>query len=461
MRPKKIERKSMVEQNQHVDKTRVVIVGGGFGGLAAAKALAGVDAHIVLLDKRNYTLFQPLLYQIATAALSPGSIAAPIRDVVAKQKNARAYMGEVTDLDLKEQTITVESTKLQYDYLILATGVETNYFGNDWSKDAPGLKTIEEAIDIRNRFLLAFEQAEVELDLKAQRAALTFAIVGAGPTGVELAGAMAEMARNTLRKDFHNIDTGSARILLIDAGSRILQSFHENLSKQATNDLEELGVEILLNTQVVDVDTESIVVEKDGKREKIDAHNIIWAAGVKPSFIAERTGASLNRGKIPVDADLSLEGYQNVFAIGDLAHYEDPKMNQAVPGVAQGAIQMGKFVGKFLAKEIKAKKHKKPIPPRPTFHYFNKGSMAIIGRFKAVAEISQLRFGGAFAFLLWAFIHILFLVGFRRKLVTFAEWIWMYFLHDRGVRLITHDDATLKVIRPQEDPRLSERIHKY
>jgi NADH dehydrogenase len=439
-------------------RPRVVIVGGGFGGLAAAKALDGVDADVVLFDKHNHHLFQPLLYQVATAALSPANIASPIRRIFRHQANCNVLMGEVTDVDVEAETVTVGGEHYSYDYLILAAGAVTNYFGNDaWARNAPGMKTVDEAIDVRCRYLLAFEQAEIETDPEARRAALTFAIVGAGPTGVEMAGAMAEIARETLRRDFRRLDTRAVRVILIDALDRVLATFPPELSDRGRRDLEGLGVELMLATRVVGVDERGLTVERPDGSERIDANNVIWAAGVRAAPVGARLGVETDRnGRAIVGDDLTIPGAGNVFVVGDLAHRIDPKSGQPVPGVAQGAIQMGRFAGRTVAAEVRARQGGKP-PTRGVFVYKDKGSMATIGRNKAVAEIGGLRFGGIAAWLAWALIHVLFLIGFHRRFIVLAEWIWMYFFYTRGVRLITGEDRVPKPVRPPPDPRLSGR----
>jgi NADH dehydrogenase len=439
-------------------KPRVVIVGGGFAGVAAARALRKAEANVVLIDKHNHHLFQPLLYQVASAALHPGTIAAPIRAVVSGQKNCRVLMNEVESIDLDAHQVMLGGEPYTYDYLLLAAGLETNYFGNDaWKKHAPGLKTIDEATDVRARFLLAFEQAEFEQDKAAKRAALTFAIVGAGPTGVEMAGALAEIAEN-VQRDFRSIDTRTARIIVLDFADRVLGSFPEDLSDRAQRDLEGLGVEVILNTRVTDVDEKGLTAETPDGTIRIDANNVFWAAGVKAAPITETLGVELDRaGRVVVENDLSIPGHPNVFVAGDLATIVDPNTGKPVPGVAQGALQGGSFVGKTIAKEIKAHRRGEPPPERSSFVYKDKGSMAIIGRNRAVAQIGSLHFGGYFAFLLWALIHILFLVDFRRKLVVFVEWAWLYFTGGRGARLITGDDRMPKVIKPPPDFRIRSR----
>jgi NADH dehydrogenase len=429
---------------------RVVIVGGGFGGLAAARALRRATAHVTLLDRKNHHLFQPLLYQVATAALSPANIAAPIRKIVAGHGNCDVVMAEVTDVDNAAATVTALGRRYAYDFLVLAAGVRTNYFGNDgWAAHAPGLKTIDEAIRVRSRFLLAFEQAELEEDPAARTAALTFALVGAGPTGVELAGAIAEISRHTLRSDFRHFDTDTVRILLIDVADRVLPSFDPKLSARAHSDLEALGVEVMTGTRVVDVGEGNLTVERHRGTERIDANNVIWAAGVAAVPLAAALGADTDAvGRIAVGDDLAIPGHPNIFVIGDLAHRVDPRTDAPVPGVAQGALQMGHFVGRTIAVEIAARQRGRATPPRGVFVYRNKGAIATIGRNRAVADVKGWKFGGRFAFIVWGLIHIYFLIDFRHRLLTLAEWIWMYFFYERGVRLITGDDAVLQKANP-------------
>jgi NADH dehydrogenase len=439
-------------------KPRVVIIGGGFAGVAAARALRKADANVVIIDKHNHHLFQPLLYQVATAALHPGTIAAPIRSVVSGQKNCRVLMNEVESIDLENQNVMLSGEPYSYDYLVIAAGLETNYFGHEeWKRYAPGLKTIDEATDVRARFLLAFEQAEFEQDKAAKRAALTFAIVGAGPTGVEMAGALAEIAES-VRRDFRSIDTRTARIILLDFADRVLMSFPEELSDRAQRDLEGLGVEVILKTRVTGVDAKGLTAETPDGTIRIDANNVFWAAGVKGSRLTQTLGVELDHsGRVIVEGDLSIPSHPDAFVAGDLSHAIDPTTHKPVPGVAQGALQGGAFVGRTIAQELRAIAHGQPCPPRQPFVYKDKGSMAIIGRNRAVAQIGKLHFGGYFAFLLWALIHILFLVDFRRKLVVFVEWVWLYFTGGRGARLITGDDRMPKVIKPPPDFRIGAR----
>ena len=435
---------------------RVVIVGGGFAGVAAARALYRAQADVYVIDKHNHHLFQPLLYQVATAALHPGTIAAPIRSLFRKQANVSVFMTEVDNIDVDAQIIMLGGESYAYDYLVLATGFETNYFGNDtWEKDAPGLKTIDEAVDVRARFLLAFEQAEVEEDKAAKRAALTFAIIGAGPTGVEMAGALAEIA-DAMRKDFRWFDAKSVRIILFDFADRVLTSFHPDLSERAQRDLEALGIEVVIRTRVTDIDEKGLTAGTPEEPMRIDANNVIWAAGVKGSRLGETLGVELDHsGRVIVGEDLAIPGHPNVFVAGDLAHRIDAKTDQSVPAIAQGAIQGGTFVGETIAAEISALCKGRPAPERKAFQYKDRGMMAIIGRNRAIAQIGRFRFGGYFAFMLWALIHILFLIDFRRKMVVFIEWVWLYFTGGRGARLITGDDRMPKVIKPPLDSRLT------
>ena len=440
-----------------VERPRVIVVGGGFGGLTAAKSLARASAEVLLFDRLNYHLFQPLLYQVATAALSPANIAAPIRNVLRKNRNCHVVMAEVSGIDVAESTVTAGGERYRFDYLVLAAGAVTNYFGHDeWADVAPGLKTIDEATEIRSRALLAFEQAEIEADFEARRAALTFAIVGAGATGVEMAGALAEISRMTLRRDFREIDTADVRVILIDAVDRVLPGFHSRLSERASSDLRDMGVELMLETRVVAVGSDALIVERRGGTERIGASNIIWAAGVRASPLAGALGVeTLGGGRVRVGDDLTVPGHPNVFAIGDLAHRIDPRTGVMVPGVAQAAIQMGRFAGRTITAEARAAARRVPPPHRGVFVYRDKGTMAIIGRNRAVAEIGSLRFGGMLAWLSWALIHVFSLIGFRRRTQVMLEWAWGYLTFGSSARLITGRDRLPKPVRPPPDPRLA------
>ncbi len=432
----------------------IVIVGGGFGGVAAARALRRAEADVVVLDKHNHHLFQPLLYQVASAALHPGTIAAPIRSILQKQENCTVLLHEVTGIDLGAQKIMVGGESYTYDYLILAAGLDTYYHGHDeWKQFAPGLKSIEEATDIRARFLLAFEQAEIEQDEAAKRAALTFVIAGAGPTGVELAGALAEVA-SAIRDDFRSIDTKTARIVLLDMADRVLPTFPPELSLRAQDDLEGMEVEVLLGSRVTAVDEKGLSADTPMGPLRIDTNNVIWAAGVYGSPLGGMVGAELDAmGRVIVRDDLSVPDHPNAFVVGDLAHRISTKTGKPVPPVAQGALQGGKFVGKTIAAEIRALQKSLPTPPREPFAYQDRGLMAIIGRNRAVAQIGKLRIAGYSAFLLWALIHILFLIDFRRKLIVFVEWVTLYFWGARGARLITGPGRLPKIVKPPPDTR--------
>lgn len=428
-------------------RSRVVIVGGGFGGLSAAKALRKAAVEIVLIDRRNHHLFQPLLYQVATASLSPADIASPIRKVLNRQPNVQVLMGEVKAVDPERRRLTLAEGELEYDYLILATGATHAYFGHDeWAPLAPGLKTIEDALEIRRRFLIGFEAAEAERDPEARRAHLTFVVVGGGPTGVELAGAMAEIARREIPCDFRAIDTTTTRVILIEGQSRILSTFPEELSRAAQRQLEQLGVEVMLNSMVTHVDEGGVQV---GDR-RIDAACVLWAAGVLASSLGSSLGAETDRaGRVLVRDDLSLPGHPEVFVIGDLAAARNPTTGQPVPGLAPAAMQMGNYAARVIAAEVAARNAGKPAPPRAPFVYVDKGNLATIGRNRAVAVLGRLRFSGFIAWVLWAVVHILFLVSFRNRLAVMFSWAWTYLFHDRGARLITGDSRIkLRALRP-------------
>jgi len=438
-------------------RPRVVIVGGGFGGLTAAQALKHAPADVLLIDRRNHHLFQPLLYQVATAALSPADIAAPIRKVLRRQRNAEVLLAEVTGINTAARTVSVGSHAISYHYLILAAGATHSYFSNpEWEQHAPGLKTIEDATEIRRRFLLAFESAEVEGDAEARRAALTFVIVGGGPTGVELAGAIAEIARSVIPMDFRRVDTRTARVVLVEALPRILPAMPEKCSADAKKQLEELGVEVLLNTRVTRVD-ESGVVAGDRGELILAARNVFWAAGVKASPLGAMLGAECDRaGRVVVQPDLSVPQHPNVFVVGDMAAAKDPRSGSLVPCVAQGAMQGGGHVASIIAAEIVAKRAgRTEAAARPAFHYVDKGNMATIGRYRAVADIGGQRLRGLIAWIIWSTIHVLFLINFRSRLAVMFSWIWTYLFFDRGARLIT-GRSELTVVRPSIDSSAEE-----
>ena len=418
---------------------RVVIVGGGFGGLYAAKSLDQSLFNVTLIDKRNFHLFQPLLYQVATGGLSPADIASPLRVVLSGQKNTTVMLDEVTNIDPENCRVTLRSAELPYDTLIIATGVSHHYFGNDhWSDYAPGLKTIEDALNIRQRIFLAFEAAERESDPVKRQAWLTFVIIGGGPTGVELAGALAELAYHTLREDFRHIDTAETRVILLEGLDRVLPPYPENLSTKAKADLEHLGVTVKTSTMVTHIEDHTVTTKQGDRLESIESRTILWAAGVKASplgqVIAERTGAELDRaGRVMVNPDLSLPQYTNLFVIGDLAHYAHQTGNP-LPGIGAVAMQQGSYVARYL----KAQQVGQTLQP---FTYSDAGNLAVIGRNKAVADLKFTQLSGFPAWFIWIFVHIFYLVEFDNKLVVITQWIWTYLTRNQGARLITGRDV--------------------
>jgi len=408
---------------------RVVIVGGGFGGLEAAKKLVCENVHLTVIDRTNYHLFQPLLYQVATAALSPADIAAPIRAVLQKCKNAEVMLAEVQSVDVNTRVVHAGDLNVQYDYLILATGARHSYFGHpEWERLAPGLKSLEDAVEIRRRILLAFEYAEKISDPAARAAAMTFVIIGGGPTGVEMAGAIAEIARHTLARDFRHIDPSSARVVLIEGESQVLATFPEDLRTSAMKQLQDLGVEIRTGVRATDL-TEAGLRVGD---EFIPCRVKIWAAGNTASFIGKSLGVPVDRvGRVIVQDDLTIPGHPEVQVIGDLANFTG-KDGKSLPGVSPVAMQQGRHAARNIMNMIEGRK-----PQR--FWYFDKGSMATIGRNKAVADLRLLHLSGLPAWVAWAFVHILFLVGFRNRVVLLVQWAWAYFTFNKGARLITRN----------------------
>ena len=418
---------------------RVVILGGGFGGLYATKALKKAPVQVILLDRRNFHLFQPLLYQVATGSLSPGEIASPLRSVLRRQKNTQVLLGEATDLDAdRRRVILDDGSDIEYDSLIIATGSADSYFGHDaWRQEAPGLKSIEEATKIRHNILYAFEAAEREHDPEKQREWLTFVIVGAGPTGVEVAGALAEIAHDTLRHDFRSIHPQDARIFLLEGGPRLLPSYPDDLSAKAKAALIKLRVTPQTGVFVTDIDDGGVTVKTSTGNDRIAARTVIWAAGVKPSPFAEvlehRAGALRDkRGHILVNGDCSLPGHPEIFVIGDLAHFE--QAGKPLPGVAQVAMQQGAYVAKLIG----ARTRGRTLPP---FHYHDKGSLAVIGRASAVAQIGSLHMSGLLAWLTWLFVHLMYLVEFSNRVLVFIQWGFLYLTFSRGARLITGPDS--------------------
>ena len=407
---------------------RVVIIGGGFGGLEAAKALGKVDVRVTLLDRNNHHLFQPLLYQVATAALSPADIAEPLRHILRKQENAEVILGEAERIDVHRKKVVLTDGELDYDFLIVAAGARHSYFGHEeWEKFAPGLKSLDDALEIRRRMLLAFEIAERTEDDEERRAAMTFVVVGAGPTGVEMAGAIAEIARVTLVKDFRHIDPAQARVVLLDFAPRVLQMLDPELSESARRQLFDIGVEVRPLTLVEKVCAEGVQI-KGG--EKIAARTIVWAAGNAASPLGESLGVPLDKqGRVIVREDLSIPGHREVFVIGDQAHFA-PGGGTPLPGLSPLAMQQGRHAARNIRALLAGGWSDK-------FEYFDKGTMATIGRNRAVADAGFMRFSGLLAWLAWLFVHIIFLVGFRNKLLVFINWTIAYVTYGRGARLIT------------------------
>ncbi len=408
---------------------QVVIVGAGFGGLNAAQALASAPVHITVIDRNNYHTFQPLLYQVATAGLSPGEIASPIRSILRSHKNIEVLLGEVVSFDLERRLVETPGANIPYDYLIVAAGAAHSYFGHDdWEEFAPGLKTIEDALEIRRRVLLAFELAERQAAAGATKTPVNFVVIGGGPTGVELAGTLAEISRHALAHEFRSIDPARTHILLIEAGPRILPAYAEDLSRSAVEQLNHLGVEVRTSAAVTNVEAGSVHVGET----RLPATVILWAAGVAASPLGKKLGVAVDRaGRVPVQPDLSLPNHPELFVIGDLASLKD-EHGKMLPGVAPVAIQQGRYVAKLIRKELE-----NPRAVRPAFHYWDKGSLATIGRAAAVAEFGKIHISGFVAWLSWLFVHILFLIGFRNRLLVFIQWAWSYVTYERGARLIT------------------------
>jgi len=413
-------------------KKRVLVVGGGFAGLKCVTGLADSHVAVTIIDQHNYHLFQPLLYQVATAALSPADIASPIRHILRKQQNVKVGLAKLTGVDLKEKVAHFPNGKVSYDYLVLATGARDFYFGNNWSNLAPGLKTIDNALEIRRRVLQAYEAAEWEADEAARRAKLTFVVVGGGPTGVEMAGALKEIAAQTIPQDFRNIDTTTAQVVLVEAGSRLLEAMPKKLGRKAKESLEGMGVQVRLNSFVTDIRDGAVCIGD----EQLPAENIIWAAGVRGSRIGESLEAETDKtGRIIVNADLSLPGHPDVFVVGDLACAKDRKSGLPVPGVAPAAVQMGGFVADIIHRECTAVTG--ISARREPFCYTDKGSMATIGRNRAVAYLKGYSFSGIPAWLLWGVVHLIPLVGFRTRLSVVMSWFFSYLSLSKNARLIT------------------------
>ena len=409
------------------DVPHVVIVGGGFAGLNAARKLRRAPVRVTLVDRRNHHVFQPLLYQVATAALNPADIAAPIRSVLSKQANADVLLADVVAVDLPGKRLVLADGELRWDYLIIATGATHSYFGHDeWATHAPGLKTLEDAIDIRRRVLLAYEAAEREPELERRREWMTFVVVGAGPTGVEMAGALSEIARDTLKRDFRHIEPQLARVILIEGEPRVLPPYPPALSESAQRQLEKLGVEVQLSKRVTGIDARGVSIGA----ERIPARTVVWAAGVAASPLARSLGVPLDRaGRVPVGPHLEVPGASDCWVIGDLAAVEQD--GKHVPGVAPAAIQEGKYIAGLIERRVTQK------PPPPPFRYNDKGSLATIGRASAVADLGKLKLSGFLAWLAWGLIHVAFLIGFRNRFLVMFQWTWQYLTFQRGARLIT------------------------
>jgi NADH dehydrogenase len=408
----------------------VVIIGGGFGGLFAAKALRNAPVSVTLVDRRNHHVFQPLLYQVATAGLSPGDIASPIRWILRRQRNLQVLLAEARAIDVARKTVVVDLGDLSYDYVIVAPGATHAYFGRDeWAETAPGLKTLDDALRIRREVLMAFERAERTTDEALRRGLLTFAVVGGGPTGVELAGALSEIARHALKHDFRSIDPASARIVLIEGGPSILTAFPPALQEAARRSLEDLGIELRLDTMVTNIEPGVVWMG----HERLEASTVLWAAGVAASPLGRTLGVPVDRaGRVPVERDLTIPGHPEVYVIGDLALFAHD--GAPLPGVAPVAMQQAAHAAANIVRTIRAE-------PRLPFRYRNLGNLATIGRNRAIADFGRLRFTGWVAWVLWLFIHIMKLTGFRNRLVVFVQWAFAYFTYQRSIRLITGDQG--------------------
>jgi NADH dehydrogenase len=409
----------------------VIVVGGGFGGLEAARGLRNAPVRITLIDRTNHHVFQPLLYQVATAGLSPADIAAPIRHIVGRQRNTEVLMAEVVGVDTVAQTVRLPDREIPYDFLVLATGSQDSYFGQEtWARHAPGLKTLSDATAIRGRILEAFERAEAATDSVNRQALLTFVLVGAGPTGVEMAGAIAELGRVAMKSEFRNIDPTAARILLLEAGPRILSAFPEELARRSQEYLEKIGVEVRVDAPVEQIDDSGVVV----RGERIHSETVLWTAGVAASPAGRWLNAPTDRaGRVRVQPDLSVPNYPHVFVIGDTATLEQD--GKPLPGVAQVAMQSGRYVADVIRRRVTG------APAPAPFRYRNRGNLATVGRSFAIADLGRLQFSGFFAWLFWLAVHIFFLIGFRNRLLVMIQWAWAYFTYQRGVRLITPTDT--------------------
>ena len=423
-----------IARPERPDRPHVVIIGGGFGGLNAAKALADAPVRITMVDRRNHHLFQPLLYQVATAALSPADIAAPIRRVLRKQDNVEVILGEVTGIDAANRQVLMGEERMAYDYLVIASGASHAYFGHDeWEGVAPGLKTLEDALTIRRRVLLAFEEAERTSNPEERLALLTFVVVGGGPTGVEMAGALAEMAQHTLSNEFDRIDPAAATVILVEGLDRLLPPFPPKLGANAQATLEAMGVTVRTKSMVTHIDARGVTVGE----ERIPARTVVWAAGVKASPVATSLGIELDRaGRVPVSPDLSVPGHPEIFVVGDLASLTR-RNGKPVPGIAPAAIQGGKWAAANILRQVAGEKTR-------AFRYRDLGNMAVIARNEAVVDIRGLKLTGFVAFMMWAIVHVVNLIGYRSKIQVTLQWLWSYVTSQRGARLITGEQARVK-----------------
>jgi NADH dehydrogenase len=427
----------------------VVIIGGGFGGLQATLALRRAPVRITLIDRRNFHLFQPLLYQVATGGLSPANIASPLRAIVKNQQNVEVFLAEAVDFDVAGRRVLLSDGELAYDTLVVATGARDHYFGHDdWARVAPGLKTIEEATEIRRRVLLAFEAAERESDPHKRRAFLTFVIIGAGPTGVELAGALGELAHHTLKQNFRHIEPGSARILLLEGMDRVLPPYPPRLSAKATKALAALGVTVRADTIVTDLQPGTVTVRTGDHVESIAARTVLWAAGVRASVVgralARATGVNPDRaGRVPVQPDLTIAGHPEIFVIGDLASCPDVE-GKPLPGLAPVAMQQGRYVADLIQQRLAGR-------DRPPFHYRDQGKLATIGRAAAVADLGWVQLSGFLAWLIWLFVHLMYLVGFQNRALVLVQWAWSYVTRNRSARLVTGENP-LPFTAPAQTP---------
>jgi NADH:ubiquinone reductase (H+-translocating) len=457
----------MVQGLEKQSPHHIVIVGGGFAGLYAAQTLARATVKVTLIDKRNFHLFQPLLYQVATGGLSPADISSPLRALLSRHKNVEVLMGEVTNIDPKKQTVKMRYREIAYDSLIVATGVTPQYFGNEhWSEKAPGLKTVEDALEMRRRIFISYEAAEKETDPEKRLDWLTFVIVGGGPAGVELAGALAELAHGTLKDDFRNIDTSKSQIILLQGADRILPTYPPSLSDKAKASLERLGVIVRTGTRVFDINNNVLTIGQGDTEEKITARTILWAAGTKASgmgkMLADSTGVELDRmGRVMVTPEFNVPEYDNIFVVGDLAYYAYQN-GQPLPGIAPVAMQEGQYVARLIKSRIEGK----AIAP---FRYFDWGNLAVIGKHEAVVDMGFFKLSGLLAWLVWMFIHVFYLLEFDNKLIVTIQWAWSYFTLTKGARLITspgehptiqlEDDSELDSAKVDNvEPRVLETV---